>query len=128
MPIQTITRAIEAEPEPAVVYAFVADPTTIPRWAKAFADTVEHIHDAQYVVTKNGQSFHLEVCLHPSAFAIDYLRELANGKRGGAYIRITPRPLNGSVITMTVPIGPSGSESDAAQIVERELAELVQLI
>ena len=80
-----------------------------------------------YRVTKNGEAFNLEVCLHPSAGAVDYIREMPNGKRGGAYIRVTPRPLGGSTITMTVPIGPNTTESDVAKVLEQELADLVQL-
>jgi hypothetical protein len=78
-------------------------------------------------VTKNGEVFNLEVSLHPSAAAVDYTREMPNGKRGGAYIRVTPRPLGGSTITMTVPIGPSTTESDVAKVLEQELADLIQL-
>lgn len=124
----TITRSIEAEREPAVIYAYLADPTNIPRWAKVFADTVEHVRDMHYTVTKNGQCFPIEVIRHPSAMAIDYLREVASGKRGGAYIRVTPRPIGGSVITMTLPVGPGTAESNVAETLERELAELIELV
>jgi hypothetical protein len=51
---------------------------------------------------------------------------MPNGKRGGAYIRVTPRPLGGSTITMTVPIGPNAIESDVAKILEQELADLIR--
>jgi hypothetical protein len=80
-----------------------------------------------YRVSRNGEVFNLEVSLHPSAGAVDYIREMPNGKRGGAYIRVTPRPLGGSTITMTVPIGPNTIESDAAKVLEQELIDLVQL-
>lgn len=76
---------------------------------------------------KNSEVFNLEVFLHPSAGTVDYLREMPNGKRGGAYIRVTPRPLGGSTITMTVPIGPNTIESDVAKVLEQELADIVQL-
>jgi hypothetical protein len=80
-----------------------------------------------YRVTRNGEVFNLEVSLHPSAGAVDYIREMPNGKRGGAYIRVTPLPLGGSTITMTVSIGPNTTESDVAKVLEQELADLVQL-
>ena len=52
---------------------------------------------------------------------------MPNGKRGGAYIRVTPRPLGGSTITMTVPIGQNTTESDVEKVLEKELADPVQL-
>jgi hypothetical protein len=78
-------------------------------------------------VAKNGEAFNIEVSLHQSAGAVDYIREMPGGKRGGAYIRVTPRPLGGCTITMTVPIGPNTSESDVAKILEQELTDLIQL-
>jgi hypothetical protein len=65
--------------------------------------------------------------LHPSAGAVDYIREMPNGKRGGAYIRVIPRPLGGSTVIMTVPIGPSTVEFEVAKVLEQELADLVEL-
>jgi hypothetical protein len=127
MPTQTVTRAVESDVEPARIYILLAEVSNIPEWAPVFADTVEHIDGARYRLTKNGESFDLELHLHPSAGAIDYLREMPNGKSGGAYIRVTPRPLHGSTITMTVPIGRNALESDVAKVLEKELADLVQL-
>jgi hypothetical protein len=52
---------------------------------------------------------------------------MPNGIRGGAYIRVTPRPLGGSTITMTVPVGTNTIEADVAKVLEQELADLIQL-
>ena len=104
MPTQTVTRATESTLEPGRLYGVLADVRNIPKWAPAFADAIEPIDDMHYRVTRNGEVFDLEVSLHPSAGAVDDIREMPNGKRGGAYIRVTPRPLGGSTITMTVPI------------------------
>lgn len=101
--------------------------SNIPKWAPLFADVIEHIGDVHYRVTKNGETFDFEMSLHPSAGAVDYIREMPDGKRGGAYIRVTPRPLGGSTITMTVPIGPNAIASDVAKILDQELAALVRL-
>jgi hypothetical protein len=101
--------------------------SNIPKWAPVFADAIEHIGDMHYLVSRNGEVFNLEVSLQPSAGTVDYLREMPNGKRGGAYICVTPRPVGGSTITMTVPIGPNTIESDVAKVLEQELADLIQL-
>ena len=80
-----------------------------------------------YSITKNSESFNVEVVAHPSAVAVDYIREMPNGKGGGAYIQVTPCPISGSVITMTVPIGPRTDESEVSEVLERELLDLIQL-
>jgi hypothetical protein len=52
---------------------------------------------------------------------------MPNGKRGGAYLRVTPRPLGGCTIAITVPIGPTAREFEVAKVVEQELADLAEL-
>jgi hypothetical protein len=127
MPTQTVTRSAESDLEPGKLYNVLAEASNIPKWAPVFADAIERIDHLHHRVTKDSEVFHLEVSLHPSAVAVDYTREMPNGKRGGAYIRVTPRPLGGSTITMTVPIGPNTTESDVAKVLEQELADLIQL-
>jgi hypothetical protein len=127
MGTQTVTRSFESDLEPGKLYNVLADASNIPKWAPVFADAIERIDHVRHRVTKNGEIFTLEVLLHPSAVAVDYVREMPNGKRGGAYIRVTPRPLGGSTITMTVPIGPNTTESKVAKVLEQELADLVHL-
>jgi hypothetical protein len=127
MQTQTVTRSAESDLEPASLYDVLAEAGNIPKWAPVFADAIERIDDQHYRVTKSGETFRLEIVLHPSAGTVDYLREMPGGRRGGAYIRVTPRPLGGSTITMTVPIGPNATESDVAKVLDQELADLIQL-
>jgi hypothetical protein len=128
MPTQTVTRIVESDSEPIEIYNVLADVGNIPKWAPVFADAVERIDDTHYSVTKNDETFNLQLCLHPSAGTVDYIREMPNNKRGGAYIRVIPRPLGGSTITMTVPIGPNTNEFNVARTLEQELAELIRLV
>ncbi len=127
MGTQTVTRSFESDLEPGKLYNVLAEASNIPKWAPVFADAIERIDHVRHRITKNGEIFTLEVLLHPSAVAVDYVREMPNGKRGGAYIRVTPRPLGGSTITMTVPIGRNTTESEVAKVLEQELADLVRL-
>ena len=127
MPNQTVTRTVESNSEPIDIYNVLAQVNNIPKWAPVFADTIERIDDAHYSVTKDGETFNLEVLLHPSAGTVDYIREMPNNKRGGAYIRVTPLPLGGSAVSMTVPLGPNTNESDVARTLEQELANLIRL-
>jgi hypothetical protein len=124
---QTLTRAVETDLEPGTIYGVLSEANNILRWAPVFADTLEPIGDLRYRVMKNGEGFDLDVHLHPSAGAVDYVREMPNGRRGGAYIRVTPRPLGGSTICMTVPIAPNAVEAEVATVLEKELADLIQL-
>lgn len=72
-------------------------------------------------------SFMLEAISHLPAGTVDYIREMANNKRGGAHIRVTPRPLGDGTITMTVPVAANTNELDVASTAEQELAELIRL-
>ena len=128
MSTQTVTCAVETDLEPVEIYNVLVEISNIPKWAPGFADAIERIDDTHYRVTKSGAPFDLELVLHQSAGTVDYMREMAENKRGGAYIRVVPRPLGGSTITMTVPIGPGGSESDVAETVKQELSALVHLV
>jgi hypothetical protein len=127
MRTQTITRAAESNFEPAELYKILAEAGNIPKWAPVFADVIERIKDAHYRVTKNSETFDIEVVLHPSAGTVDYIRKMSNGKSGGAYIRVMPRPLGGSTISMTVPVGLDTPETDVADTLDQELASLIQL-
>lgn len=127
MSTQTVTRTVESDAEPIEIYNILAEVSNIPKWAPVFADVIERIDDTHFNVTKSGETFSMDLCLHPSAGTVDYIRELPNNRRAGAYLRVTPRLRDGSVITMTVPLGPNTSESDVAQTLEQELAALIRL-
>lgn len=127
MPNQTVTRAAECDVETDKLYGVLAEAGNIPKWAPAFADAIEHVDGSRYRVTKDGASFNVEVCLHPSAVAVDIVREMGNDRRGGAYLRVMPRPLGGSTVTITVPLGPGASEGDVAKTLEEELAAAIRL-
>jgi hypothetical protein len=127
MSAQTTTRSAESGLEPTKIYNVLVEASNIPKWAPVFADSIQHIETTHYRVTKNNETFNIEVLANPSAGTVDYVREMSGGKRGGAYIRVTPRPVGGSVITMTVPLGPNANESEIATALEQELADLIQL-
>jgi hypothetical protein len=103
------------------------DPARLPEWAPAFADKVEHNPQSGWRVTKGGDTFNVQVNVSTVAGTVDFLREMAGGKRGGAYARVFPRPLGGSVVVMTVPLAPAADPQQVAGVVEQELAALVSL-
>ncbi len=124
---QTVTRAAESELEPGASYAILAEAGNLPKWAPVFADAVERVDATHLRVTKGGDTFNVELLLNRAAGTVDYIREMSNNRRGGAYIRVTPRPLGGSAVTMTVPLGPNTSDAKVGRTVEQELADLIAL-
>lgn len=70
----------------------------------------------------------MELIANESSLTVDYLRDMPGGKRAGAYIRVMPRPSGGSVVTMTVPVGPSATPAQVAAVLEQELEALIRLV
>jgi len=127
MPPQTVTHAVEAESQPENLFKLLSEIENIPKWAPVFADKIERISDSRYRVIKNGEAFELGVFTNRTAGTVDYIREMPGGRRGGAYIRVTPRPLGGSCVSMTVPIAANTTAADVAKVLEQELANIVRL-
>jgi hypothetical protein len=124
---QTITRAAECDVEPGRIYEVLAQAENLPKWAPVFADSVERIDGTHFNLTKAGNTFKIEMLLEPSAHTVDYIREMGGGVRGGAFIRVIPRPLGGSTVVMTVPMGPGAKEAVQGKELEQELAALIEL-
>jgi hypothetical protein len=127
MHLRTVTRTIEADLEPDVILDILTNPKRIPEWAPVFADAVDADEPKGWRVSKGGSEFHLEVIVSRPSGTVDYLRDMNAGKRGGAYIRVVPRPAGGSVVVMTVPIAPGVKAENVATVLEQELAVLVEI-
>ena len=63
-----------------------------------------------------------------NAGTVDYLREIAPGREGGAYMRAIPRPGGGSVVVMTLPLLPDAERTAVAATLRDELNALVSLV
>lgn len=109
------------------VVAVLADPTRLPQWAPGFADQVRPDGESGWQATKDGRDFALRVATNKDAGTVDYLRQIAPGQEGGAYLRAVPRPGDGSVVTMTLPLLPGVDPADTAATLARELATLTSL-
>ena len=125
--VRTETQSAESDAPVTKVVALLADATRLPQWAPGFADQVGGDADAGWQVTKDGQAFTLKVAVDRDAGTADYLREVAPGREGGAYIRAVPRPGGGSVIVMTLPLLPGVDPADTAATLAGELTALVSL-
>jgi hypothetical protein len=77
-------------------------------------------------VSKDGQVFSIRVEFERSHGIVDYVREIAPGQKGGAFLRVLPRPGGGSVAVMTLPVSVGDGDALAlATIMDRELRALV---
>jgi len=125
---QTVTRAIETDVQPELIYRKLIDVSLIPRWAPVFAEKVEPARGSSFRVTKGGDAFDMELVANEAGLTVDYVREMRGGRRGGAYLRVMPKPMGGSVVVMTVPIGPDATAEQVASVLEGELEALIQLL
>jgi hypothetical protein len=78
-------------------------------------------------VIRGDKTFPIEVVTSDRARTVDYLRELTPGKKGGAFLRVLPRPRGGSVIVMTLLTPSEISAEQTATILEQELRQLTNL-
>ena len=110
------------------VLALLADPRRIHDWAPALADAVSGDAQSGWQATKDRRDFSLRVAVNEDAGTVDYLREVAPGREGGAYLRAVPRPRGGTVVVMTLPLLPRADPDDTATTLAAELAALAGLL
>ncbi len=124
---RTRTGATATAAEPASVVALLSDARRLPAWAPGFADAVTSAGGSRWRAVKDGREFAVRTAVNPEAGTVDYLREIAPGREGGAYLRVVPRPGGGSVVIMTLPVPPGTDGAAVGAILEEELAALKAL-
>jgi hypothetical protein len=125
---RTETQSIESAADPGAIVELLADPSHIPAWAPAFADAVIGDEPSGWQAIKGGQGFAFRVVTQREAGTVDYLREIAPGREGGAYLRVVPRPGGGSVVIMSVPLGSGAEPAAVTASLAGELRALVTLV
>jgi len=125
---QTETQSIESHAAPEAILALLADPSRIPEWAPAFVDAVIEDGESGWRATKGGQDFILRVVTKLNAGTVDYLREVAPGREGGAYMRAIPQPGGGSVVVVVRPLLADAERTTVAATLRDELNALVSLV
>jgi hypothetical protein len=125
--MRTATDSIEIDAPPTAVIDLLGDPTRVPQWAPGFADAVQAAAGSRWTASKDGRSFSLRVLVMREAGTVDYLRELAPGREVGAYIRATPRPGAGTVITMTLPLVGGVDPAEIRKTLREELMAIASL-
>jgi AcrR family transcriptional regulator len=124
---RTETGSIESDTGPDAVFALLADPRRLPEWAPGFADRVASAGGAEWRVTKDGRDVVVRVVTNADARTVDFVREIAPGREGGACARVLARPGGGSVTCLTLPVPPDGEPAAVATIIRDELAALTNL-
>ena len=124
--VRTVTGSIESDATPETVGELLRDGSRIPEWAPAFADAVT-CDGELWRATMGQNDFTFSVVAVREAGTVDYIRELAPGELGGAYLRVVPRPRGGSVITMTLPVRPGGAPDEVRATLTAELIALEAL-
>jgi hypothetical protein len=127
MPARTVTRSVETDREPDAIFEVLMDPRQIPRWAPLFADAIEGDARGGWRARKDGSVFNLKVVIAQPSRTVDYLREVAPGKVGGAHLRVLERPGGGSVVVMTLPVRAGVDAETVDRILSEELGNLVSL-
>lgn len=125
---RTATQSIEGDVDPLAVLEVLTDPTRIPEWAPDFADTVAGGDQFGWRATKDGRDFTVRVVAQRDAGTVDYLREVAPGREGGAFLRVVPRPGGGSVVVITLPLAPGAEQSTITATLRDELNALIGLV
>jgi hypothetical protein len=124
---RTRTGSAETAADPGSVVRLLADAGRLPAWAPAFADAVTSEGGSRWRAVKDGRDFELRTAVNLDAGTVDYLREIAPGREGGAYLRVVPRPGGGSVVIMTLPVQPGADPAAVASTLENELSALRNL-
>jgi hypothetical protein len=124
---QTVTRSIELPAARPHVFGLLVDASRVPEWAPVFADQITHVSDNRWLRRKGDREFDLVLVHDHACGSVDYLRDLPTGRQGGAFLRVLDAPASGSVVTMTVPIGPDSTAEEATKIVDDELKRLRDL-
>ncbi len=124
---RTETQSLESSADPGVVLELLADARNLPDWAPGFADAVSGDVQAGWRVIKDGEEFAVRVAVQRDAGTVDFLREIAPGREGGAYVRVLAGAAGGSVIVMTLPVPADVDRAVVAATLSDELAALSRL-
>ncbi len=123
---KTVTGSLETDLSADAILEFIGEPRNLPQWAPGFADAVDRTGE-QWKISKGEKSFSIEVIVNRSSRTVDFVREIAPGKKGGASLRVLELPGGGSVIVMTLPVAAGTTPEAVTEILNQELKEIVRL-
>ncbi len=84
------TQTITVERHPQEVFAFVAEPTNLPVWAKGFARAIQRDGDAWRVTTPHGEEVGIRYVADPACGIVDFHISAAPGVEFITASRVVP--------------------------------------
>ncbi len=124
---KTVTGALETDLSADTILGFVGEPRNLPQWAPGFADAIESGEGGQWKISMGEKSFSIEVIVNRSSRTVDFVREIAPGKKGGASLRVLQLPGGGSASVMTLPVAAGSTPEAVTGILNQDLQEIVRL-
>lgn len=124
---RTSTETIAISASPRDVFAFLAEPFNLPRWAPRFADAIRP-SGSNWIVTKEGFDLRILFAAAEEQATVDIVA--ANDPRVGAFIRVVPSG-DGSacVFTTAFPFGATDElVADQAAVVAAELDAIRSMV
>jgi uncharacterized protein YndB with AHSA1/START domain len=92
------TQSVTIEAPAGDVFAFVADPASLPRWAVGFAQAIRPDGDRWVVTTGQGAEVTVRYRADPDRGTVDFDMEPAPGVTTTAYARVVPNGMGADVI------------------------------
>lgn len=114
------------------VFAFVAEPSNLPRWTHAFKSA--DAHSAELVTPNGAVPISLQTITHEENGTIDWKMTFPDGTEGVAYSRVTPDGADGAVYSFVLMAPPvplemlEGALSAQMKILASELIALKGLL
>lgn len=128
-PTPAVTLSATLATPPNEVYAFVADPLNLPKWAGGLAKSVEQ-RDDQWVVDRGDGEWIVEFAEHNAFLVADHVVTLPDGTKQLNPMRVLANGL-GSEVTFTVFRGEVGSDEEWTQLqatIQADLDALATLL
>jgi hypothetical protein len=122
------TRTITIDVAPAEVFAFVADPANLPRYATGFAKAIRP-DGAGWLVDVGGSEIALRAATNPALGTVDYYMTSPQGAESTVFTRVLPNGAGAEyVFTLFLPDSASDADVDSqAEVLAAELRVLKQL-
>jgi len=85
------TQSVRLPGNPADVFAFLADPENLPRWAVGFCRAIRRDGEDRWIIeTPSGSELSVRYASHSALGTIDFHMRMAPGAKAVAYSRVMP--------------------------------------
>jgi hypothetical protein len=125
--LRTATRAVSIDADPALVYAFVADPANLPTWAVGFCQAIRRDAESdRWIATTAHGDMPIRYVTTNSAGTIDFHFSPSPGVEIAAFSRVIPNG-NGAEYVFTQ-LQSAGMPDDVFEAQTHALSEELQVL